>query len=802
MKRACVYFFVFMASLLLSFLPSDTPIDRLIAGFTKYLDEFPQEKIYLHLDRPYYASGETIWLKAYLTAGAFHLPSSLSRTIYVELINGEGELVKELRLLSINGSAAGDIVLADSLASGNYLVRAYTHWMKNTGEDYFFHCPVKIWNTAVQSPTNTSMKTILDVQFFPEGGDLVNGILSKVAFKAVASDGLGRQIKGKIVDEAGAVMCNFKSNFLGMGAFNIMPLKGKSYAAIIEEYLHQPEVKLPPAKESGLAMSIKNSAASTDLILRIETTDPTKIKLVYILAQTRGIVCYAAHMDLSAKVVIAKIPKSKFPSGIAQITVTDQEGTPLAERLTFVNELEQVSIEVTSNKTTYSPREIVTLQIQAKLANGMPAVADLSLSVFDDRQVLTDENRETISTYLLLSSELKGLIESPAYYFNPVNKDRAEALDHLLLTQGWRRFTFKKALDQQWQPPEYRIEKGLTIKGKMLDANTNKPVSDGTVTYLSIDPVPFTSAVRTNSAGDFELNDIIYFDSAKAVLQGETKKGYRLVKFMLNKEAEFPPVRFPRLPFTEAPTEFDSTFIVGSTERRNIDRAYNFDEKTIRLNEVVIRGQREDPPNTVSKTHGKGSATVQVAGIPSMENQSHPLQLLQSGVAGIQVTRGGQNWSVSVRGGGTPFIMIDEIPVSIENLNALSVNDIERVEVWKGGDAAIFGSRGGNGVIGFYTKKGVGSITDQAISTIDAMGYQVEREFYGPNYETEKPEHIKPDKRTTLFWAPLIKTDSTGRASVSFYNNDVETTVTGIAEGISVTGKPGSTTFKFVIRKN
>jgi hypothetical protein len=155
MKRTCVYFFVFIASLLLSFLPSDTPIDRLLAGFSKYLDELPQEKVYLHLDRPYYATGETIWFKAYLTAGAFHLPSSLSRTIYVELINGEGELVKKLRLLSINGSAAGDIVLSDSLASGNYLVRAYTNWMKNTGEDYFFHCPMKIWNTAVQSPTKT-----------------------------------------------------------------------------------------------------------------------------------------------------------------------------------------------------------------------------------------------------------------------------------------------------------------------------------------------------------------------------------------------------------------------------------------------------------------------------------------------------------------------------------------------------------------------------------------------------------------------------------------------------------------------
>lgn len=193
---------------------------------------------------------------------------------------------------------------------------------------------------------------------------------------------------------------------------------------------------------------------------------------------------------------------------------------------------------------------------------------------------------------------------------------------------------------------------------------------------------------------------------------------------------------------------------------------------------------------------------MQVAGNPGLENQSHPLQVLQSGVAGVIVSNRGQSWNISIRGGAAPFVMIDDVPVSIESLNSLSVNDIERVEVWKGGDAAMFGARGGNGVIGFYTKKGGGSAADAAVVAFDDRGYQIEREFYVPSYDSEKPEHIKPDKRATLFWAPLIKTDSSGRASVSFYNHDVEGSVTTVAEGISVTGKPGAATYKYVIRKN
>jgi hypothetical protein len=800
MKTFYSWVFIFVASILFSFLPSDTPLDRLIAGFQKYLDELPQEKVYLHFDRPYYASGETIWFKAYLTAGVFHLKSSLSRTLYVELINEEGELVRQLKLLSADGSAPGNIVLSDTLKSGNYLVRAYTHWMKNTGEDYFFHRRIKIWNGSSLPTMDSSPKNDLNVQFFPEGGELVSGILSKVAFKTIAADGLGRQTKGKVVDETGAVVCEFKSNALGMGSFNLTPVKGKTYTAIVEE--NQSKIVLPTAKESGLTMSIKNSPSSTDLLLRIETRDAADLKTVYVLAQTRGVVCFAARMDLSASVVQAKIAKSKFPSGIAQITIIDQAGIPLAERLVFVEEQEPISIEIKADKPVYAPKELVTLQIQATHTNGKPAVADLSLAVVDDNQVITDDNRESIGAYLLLSSELRGFIESPGYYFNPSNKDRLEALDHLLLTQGWRRFSLKNAMNDRWLP-QYKVEKGLTIKGRMLNEESGTPAGDGKVTFLGADAVPTTTTARTNRDGYFEVNDLIYFDSARAIFQGETKNGARLVKFALDKGNEFPLIHFPLVRLTNTQTELEKGFIIKSVEQRNIDRKYGFNEKVIRLKEVEIRGKREDPYEHASKTYGKGSSTLQVAGNAALENQSHALQLLQGRVPGVMVRGVGMVWQVSIRGSGVPMVMIDEVPVPIENLDALSVTDIERVEVWKGAEAAIFGGRGGNGVLGFYTKRGRGfKVEAQGVISFTNMGYQAERQFYRPAYDVKKSEQDHPDKRPTIHWAPMLKTDSTGRISVSFYNHDVETSATCVAEGISTTGTPGASTFKYTIRKN
>jgi len=806
MKRTLLSSCLFCTLALLAF-SSEDPLQKVIDGFKKYLEEVPQEKVYLHFDRPYYTSGETIWLKAYLTAGALHEPSPFSNTIYVELLDQKHSIVKEFKLLAVDGSAPGHIDLPDSLSSGNYLVRAYTNWMRNAGEDYFFHRSIKIWNQqAINSPSVTESNA-MDIQFFPEGGDLVNGITSKVAVKAIGSDGLGRKIKGSIVDDAGVHICDLQSNHLGMGVFMLKPEAGKKYKAIIEN--SSKDISLPSAKDKGLVLTVMNIPSQSDITVRIQLTDYKEQKQLYLLAQTRGIVCYSASVNLSSNMVLTKIPRENFPQGITQITVLDTNGQPLAERLAFVERKGgSILIEATPDKASYKPREKIVLTIKAKDEEGKPVASDLSLSVVDNSQVLLDENAETITSYLFLGSELRGYIESSGYYFNPNNPDRAVALDYLLLTQGWRRFTVKQAMEEA-QKPTYKFEQGLSITGKLVDKFNGKPIANGKVTYLVVHPQPGTKVVKTDDLGKFEINQLIYFDSSKAVIQGETRKGGKLVKFILDSIFTRPAATYPIFSLNENITEFERNFISKSVERKNLDMKYNFDEKTIVLDEVEVKDKKEESPAEALKMYGKGSVSVKVADDPNLENLMHPLQLLQGRVAGVQITGNGLSWTVKIRGTGsinagtTPLIMVDNIPVSIDYLSMVRVRDIESYEVWKGAEAAIFGAQGANGAIGFYTRRGGGSIPPrEGVFNAGNIGYQTEREFYAPMYDVQKPEHVKPDKRVTLFWAPLIQTDSTGLASVTFYNYDLETTVAGIVEGISTTGKPGTSTFKYPIKKD
>lgn len=794
-------------SFLLSFNRHQDPLARIIVGFEKYLKELPQEKVYLHFDRSYYSAGETIWFKAYLTEGAYHEASSLSRTIYVELINQRSELVQKLNILSSNGSASGSFLLNDSLMSGTYLVRAYTNWMKNSGEEYFFHHSIKIRHPK-SSIEKVSNENGFDIQFFPEGGNLVNGIFSKVAFKAIGQDGLGRRVRGRIFDGSKTVG-EFESNSLGMGVFSLMPVAGKQYKAIIENF--EGEVSLPQAQVSGLVMSVNTTPKSTDILVRIQTSDfTTPENTIYIIAQTRGVICYSAKAHLTTNVTLAKIPKTAFLPGIVQITVTDNNGVPLSERLIFVDNEDRALITVRPNKMKYKPREFVKLDILVSDHNGTPVEADLSLSVYDSNQIIFDENSESIRSYLLLSSEIKGFLESPGYYFNPQNKDREEALDYLLLTQGWRRVTLREIIDQNWLQPLHKPEQGLSIKGKMIDAHRDKPIINGKVSCLSIYPRTEIKSVITDSKGEFEINNIIYFDSTNAMIQGETKRGNKSVKIIVNNSYDIPPLKFPKFLSIMHEDEIEKRFMSKSIERGEIDKAFDFDEKTIVLNEVEVHGRKADSQSVGSKTFGFGTTSIKVSDNAALENLVHPLQLIQGRVAGVQVTGSDQNWSILIQGvgsinsGTSPLIMIDDIPTQIESLNTIPVQIIDSYTIWKGADAAIFGARGANGVIGFYTRKKVNSSNSSGGSSITyaKAGFQIERQFYSPKYDVQKQEHIKPDKRITLFWAPYIKTDSSGRATVTFYNHDEATSITGTLEGLTPTGSTLSTNFIYEIEGN
>ena len=776
--------------------------NKIIETMRKVTEEFPQEKIYLHLDRPYYASGDVIWMKAYHVAGSFHQPSPMSKTIHVELIDKNKEILQSILLRSDSGFVAGSISLPDSLKSGTYLIRAYTPWMRNFPDAYYFQREISILNTA--GGASEKINEDIDLQFFPESGNLLCDVKGKIGFKAIGSDGLSRKIKFKIFNDSDSLIAEIESNQLGMGAFHLIPRNGRKYYALLNSPVNK-KVALPATKLSGFLISVTQSPEKPNLTLKLQSTKSTPDKQdALIVSHSRGIINYVAKVDLSHNLAFVQIPKTVLLSGVSTLTLFSSSGQPVAERLVFIDQQDNLIVEASLNKKDYATREKATLQVKVTDKDGNPVSTNLSLAITDNQQVILDPDNQNIKNYFLLASDLTGYIESPGYYFNPSNSDRMEALDYLLLTQGWRRFNWENILQDKWPDILFPIDKGLTLSGKLKDSFTKKPLQDGKLTYMISGSAPDLQVAKTGPAGEFNFDDLIYYDSVNITLQGETKKGHKTVLAELNEQTT-PPVGYSPKHYVNNLQGYEQSIIKKIMERKNIDA--QFDKDAIMLDAVDVKAKKIDDAQ-IAKMYGTGSATVVASEVPGSQTAMHPLQLLQGRVAGVQVTGNGVSYSVTIRGvgsitgGTTPLIMVDNIPMDINSLSSIPAQNIESIEVFKGPEASIFGSAGANGVILFYTKKGGGwTLPTQGIFNYARQGYQSAKEFYSPKYDVVKPEHEKPDIRPTVFWCPVIKTNKLGQASVEFYTNDSESTMTGILEGISVFGKIAQGTFQYEISK-
>ncbi len=439
------------------------PLTTIIAKTSKFTNDHPVEKVYLHFDKPYYAIGDTVWFKAYVTI-ELHQLSQLSQIAYVDMTDGRNNIVTELKLHLVNGMANGYIPLSPVfMKRGNYHIRAYTKWMRNADQAYFFNKTIAVgsvddnqviphiffknsisdklskinavivykdqdgnpynnkrvdWkavnddgtinkgkgetdqngilniNFSSTKPSELNSAIIstelsindkkivpntfplevtapqIDVQFFPEGGTLINGIRSRVALKAVEPNGLGIDAKGTITDNAGNVVADFTSQHLGMGVFAIMPEVNKTYKAnLIFPDGTKNSYDLPTARDEGVNLSVNNSFPDS-LNIKIVANDlffqKNQNKSLYVIAQSGGIVCYAAQTILKSSAYSATIPKSKFPTGIVQVTVFSSKGSPLSERIAFIQHNDQLNLSLRSDKATYTRRQKVRMLVSAK----------------------------------------------------------------------------------------------------------------------------------------------------------------------------------------------------------------------------------------------------------------------------------------------------------------------------------------------------------------------------------------------------------------------------------------------------
>jgi len=840
----------------------ENPIKKL---FLDQISFFPQEKIYVQTDRSRYFPGETIWFRVHLVDAVFLKQANASRYVYVELTNPTNQLVERVKLRpDSTGCFYGQIQLEDELGEGNYVLRAYTWFMQNVGEDYFFTKQVYISNPVSEKvsvdtkylpngnvinseiqflkKTGTekiipdqcviypignekekektvsfkektgyysfgvkeinkertfllqamidgrlykryfkipSMDKTFDVSFFPEGGYAPLATNMSMAFKAINTSGLSEDVKGQVFDDQNQLCTEFESTHLGMGSFNMYFSPGKKYYAICTNKENvSKRFNLPEPSDS--AVSLKTVWEHDKLYIKLIKSPNYKLQSqTQLIAHIRGIPVYAELWDDNKDHLIFN--KDFFPAGIIHFLLIDKNRNILSERLVFSSQsstFAKTNIEL--DKETYKSRDKINMSIHITDENKKPLSGNFSLAVVDANGMNIDTTSNIVST-LLLSSELKGYIESPMSYLQTDNKKSAVALDFLLMTQGWRRYDIPGLLKgKPTKYLKYPVESGEKVSGKVEGVFST--LKEGNISLLALkDSVIGTSFTKPDKEGKFMFKDLEYKEGTRYIIQANTKSGSRKVFIEMDSVPHSPSLTPQVIMAREEPVMKDTVSFTTSKKYSAYDgmKIYN-------LGEVTVTAKRKSLITTESPYYSITSSPVITAKEIEGWHLISVYDLLRR-ISGVTVS----GTEVRYRG-NTPMLLLDNIPTEGFDYDMLTVDDIQDAFVTPGTTmGVIFGSRGVNGAIVINTRKGFvqKNTISSNIKIVKAFGYQQPVQFYSPVYSTEQEKNSsKPDYRTTIHWNPNVQVGADGTANLSFYAADIPSKYVVLLEGVSQYG--------------
>lgn len=856
-------------------------------AFLQQLAVFPQEKIYVQTDKPAYVTGETMWMKIYLADAVFMRQANASRYVYVELLNPLNEVAQRAMIRPDSlGRFYGQMLIEETLPEGEYTLRAYTHYMRNLGEDYFFRRSIRVLDplSAELTPetvftfgektvnahlgfysfsakrkvipevcsilfddgqTEREMEPFIsahdttacfqfntkqleenrnrvcllkmiyggkkyhrylyipepeerfDVSFFPEGGHALSSADIQLAFKAVNQSGLSEHVTGKVYDDTGKVCAAFESEHLGMGSFRMYYHPGRTYHAICTNKNNiSLRFDLPEPQPQGCALKVIRGR--NDIRVAVSRTTgfalPDNTSLV---AHVRGIVLYSEPWNEEKGYVI--FDSGFFPAGVVHLLLIDGDRNILSERLLFSSQQSSLAkVEVTPDKQNYTAREKIVLNVAVKDDHEQPLSGNVSLSVFDSRDVAADSTVSILSAFLL-TSDLKGYVESPMSYLKWNDRKSARALDVLMMTQGWRRYGIPALVKGELtSPAAFPVETSQRISGKASGFFSSTHA--GQVSLIAIrDSVVGTFISQTDKDGRFEFRDFEFPDSTWYIVQALTKRGSQrtfisLDDEMSSPEATIPPLRLAGQDVQPAMNEY----VKKSNDKYTIENGM----RVINLAEVEIVGSavQKKRVGTSSPYYSVSTSKVitgeEINRNKTMQSVFDLLRLLP----GVTVSGGEVRYRQQ-----TPLLILDNIPMEQYDYSNIHVDDVSDVFVARAESVMpVFGTRAAGGAIVINTKRGVvdRNTMNKNMQTLRPIGYQQTVEFYSPAYETESDrQKAAPDFRTTIYWKPDLRIDGTGEAGVTFYAADPATTYGIILEGVSDAGHLIYAADQFISRK-
>jgi hypothetical protein len=785
------------------------------------------EKVYLHIDRDHYIPGDDIWFKAYVTDAFTNMPAPSPTNLHVELISSAAEIIQS-RILRVEGGIAnGDFHLPDSIAPGNYLIRAYTNYMRNFDNQFFFSKNIAVINPAYvsnsMSDTINHIENQLDITFFPEGGSLVDSISSVVAFKAVNALGNGCDISGKLFSSRGDLMTTFESNHLGMGSFTLEPVPGLTYYALVNGP-GRDEIKasLPESFSTGATIRAVITHGKK-LLVTINTNEKTLPLILNhdldLSFSSRNLIKWITKIKITSLVNEYLISADDLPEGIIRITLSGYEGLPLCERLIYLQRTNDVLLNVSTDKKVYNPRELITTKISISGNTFLNDRAFLSLSATES--LLTAKSSlwpTTITSWFLLESDVHGPVEEPSYYFDPSNENRFQDLDLLLLTQGWRDFKWKYD-----STSSFGRESGFRLSGNVKRITGDKTIEGAKINLgLFSKSNQFLSTV-TDSSGSFTFEGLDFTGKATAFVSS-TGKNERMEGRIFMDSIYYEPAKIENL--TSFSTELFLqpvsyiSYIQEANIRMAIRKKYMLSD-TINPGEVFITAKRVETPEEIKVRESRriyGTPDKELIVTPSQENIAGNVFSFMSGrLPGVRIYQDpvkSDSVFITIRGqksknpnGGYSGAMVlldgkEVNPADFSTLQMLTMNMIDRIDVLNA--SPLYGMKGANGVINIITRVGLrrepfGQATNA--TSIKIKGFDTPRFFYSPKYNNPGDEAYFPDIRTTIFWEPNITIDKLDNVTVKYYNADTPSTIRVVVEGITTSGIPVSAKTEYEVNK-
>ena len=847
-----------------SSLSAQTMQDTIIANFS-LMERIPKEKLYLHLDKPFYGAGEKIWFKGYLVNATTHQDNSQSNFIITELINRSDSIVERKKIRRDSLGFHNAFTLPATLPAGDYYLRGYSNWMLNEDPDFFFSRNIKIGNsidnTIVSSIEyqqeddthytakikftsnvqavfeNTTIKYLylengkiknkgkkktdengwisislpdlkspaarrievefddpqyiykrtfylpvftndFDVKFFPEGGALLSIPHQNVAFKVQGADGFSKEVEGFLFNSKGDTLTNFRSEHNGMGIFTMNPVDNETYyvTARTNDSITK-RFDLPAIEPKGI--SIAMSHYKQEIRYEIQKTETTEWpQKLFLLAHTRGKL--AILQPINPERTFGKMNDSLFTEGITHFMLIDQQGNALSERLVFVPDHKPNQWQITADQPTYGKREKVSLQIAAKDNEGNPVEGTFSVSITDRKSIQPDSLADNILSNLLLTSDLKGYVEDPAYYFLNQDARTLRSIDYLMMTHGWRRHKMENVLRTPSLNFTNYIEKGQTISGRIMGffgANVKK----GPICVLA-PKYNIIATTETDEKGQFIVNTS-FRDSTTFLVQARTKKGFAGVDILMDPPQY--PVATHKAPYFNGATTFMEDYLMNTRDQYYMEggmRVYN-------LKEVTVTAKRERPSSKSIYTGGINTYTVEE---DRLQGYGQTAFDAASRLPSVTITNGSE---IHIRNNSEPaIIVIDDIVYedASDILKDIQVSDMSSISLLRGADAVILGPRasGGAVVITLKDPRNLPARPAQGIITYTPLGYSESVEFYHPTYETpEKKNAQRSDFRSTVYWNPELRLDAEGKATIEYYTPDSTAPEDIIIEGVDKNGK-------------